>query len=57
MIGEAPLGLPAGEDDDTTPAAIDAAWLDEPVNFLDAAPPCGGTARRATQTIQLHRRT
>ena len=47
----------AESEDDRTPAAIDAAWQDAPVNFLDAGTPCSTPRRSDTQTIQLHRRT
>lgn len=42
-------------DDDTSFAAIDAAWAEAPVNFLDAPAPCGAAAR-TTQPIHIHRR-
>lgn len=55
--------LPAHEidrEDDTSFAAIDAAWREEPVNFLDAAAPAGACAaarRPDGQNIQIHRRS
>ncbi len=43
--------------DDTTPEAIDAAWVDAPVSFLDAPSPCGSSrAQPKEQAIQIHRR-
>jgi nitrate reductase molybdenum cofactor assembly chaperone NarJ/NarW len=50
---------PATEDegDDSTPEAIDAAWVDAPVNFLDAPAPCGTSrAQPREQAIHIHRR-
>ena len=45
------------EADDTTPEAIDAAWVDAPVNFLDAPAPCGTSrAQPREQAIHIHRR-
>jgi nitrate reductase delta subunit len=57
LAGEAPLKAASDGEDDTTPAALDAAWQDAPVDFLGAAAPCSSTPRPATQTIQVHRRT
>lgn len=45
------------DDDDASPAALDAAWREEPVTFLDAVAPCSGGAPSAAQTIQIHRRS
>jgi len=53
LAGEPPLQSETPGEDDTTPAAIDAAWLDAPVDFLAAATPCHP---RPTQPIQIHRR-
>jgi nitrate reductase delta subunit len=45
------------EADDTTPEAIDAAWVDAPVNFLDAPAPCGTSrAQPREQAVHIHRR-
>jgi nitrate reductase delta subunit len=62
LVGEGPLGAGAETDsaaaaaaDDTTPEAIDAAWKDAPVNFLDAAAP-RSPAPAGEQPIRLHRR-
>ncbi|MFZ5540033.1 MAG: nitrate reductase molybdenum cofactor assembly chaperone [Pseudomonadota bacterium] len=58
--GEKPLAEHETDpEDDTTFEAIDAAWKEEPVNFLDAAAPagaCGAAARPDVHTIQIHRR-
>lgn len=58
--GESPLAAhEIDHEDDTTFEAIDAAWKEAPVEFLDAAAPAGscGTAPRAdVQKIQIHRR-
>jgi nitrate reductase delta subunit len=55
VAGEQPDRDPAAEEDDTTPAAIDAAWIDAPVNFMGA--PCPSqSSSRATQPIHIHRR-
>jgi nitrate reductase delta subunit len=54
--GEPALVADASGEDDTTPAAIDAAWKDEPVNFLDAPAPCAPRKACVEQPIQLHRR-
>jgi nitrate reductase delta subunit len=43
-------------EDDTTYAAIDAAWAEAPVEFLGAAAPCGSqSAPPREQPIQIHR--
>ncbi len=43
-------------EDDTTHAAIDAAWFEAPVTFLGAeAPSCGTPRPSAEQAIQIHR--
>lgn len=46
------------EEDDTSFEAIDAAYAEAPVNFLDAnlQSSCTPQTRPATQTIQIHRR-
>jgi nitrate reductase delta subunit len=57
--GEKPLAAHETDDeDDTTFKAIDAAWEEAPVNFLDAPSPagCGSTNRPDVQTIHIHRR-
>lgn len=58
--GESPLAAhEIDREDDATFEAIDAAWKEEPVNFLDAAAPagsCGTAPRLDVQTIQIHRR-
>ncbi len=60
LAGEKPLAAhEIDREDDTTFEAIDAAWKEEPVNFLDAAAPagsCGTAPRPDIQTIQIHRR-
>jgi nitrate reductase delta subunit len=61
LAGEAPLSAHEVDPvDDTSFEAIDAAWKDEPVDFIDAATPgasgCGTTGRPDVQTIQIHRR-
>ena len=57
LAGEPALGAEAAGEDDTSPAAIDAAWLDAPVDFMGAAAPCAGPSRPATeQPIQFQRR-
>ncbi|HEU0198900.1 MAG TPA: nitrate reductase molybdenum cofactor assembly chaperone [Burkholderiaceae bacterium] len=56
FAGEAPLTAETNAEDDTSFAAIDAAWKDEPVNFLDAPAPCETARRPVEQTIQIHRR-
>jgi len=57
LAGEPALGADAEGEDDTSHAAIDAAWLDAPVDFLGAPPPCSSAPRPATeQPIQFQRR-
>lgn len=57
LAGEPPLKADAPGEDDTSPEAIDAAWLDAPVGFLGAAPPCPpAPGRGQAQPIQIHRR-
>lgn len=59
LAGESPLAAQAIDpEDDTTFEAIEAAWKEEPVNFLDAAAPAGscGAPRPDVQKIQIHRR-
>lgn len=60
LAGEKPLAAhEIDHEDDTTFEAIDAAWKEEPVNFLDAAAPagsCGTAPRPDVQKIQIHRR-
>lgn len=60
LAGEKPLAAhEIDREDDTTFEAIDAAWKEEPVNFLDAAAPagsCGTAPRPDVQKIQIHRR-
>lgn len=58
LAGEKPLAAPdADDEDDTTFAAIDAAYKEAPVEFLGAAAPaCGAAPRPDAQTIQIHRR-
>jgi nitrate reductase delta subunit len=47
----------ADDEDDTSHAAIDAAWAEAPVNFLDAPSPCGSSRTQPQeQAIQIHRR-
>jgi len=53
--GQPTIAEPAA-DDDGTPEAIDAAWAEAPVNFLDAPAPCGSSHTAQTQTIHVHRR-
>ncbi len=57
MAGE-PAAVDSDGEDDTTLAAIDAAYAEAPVNFLDAnlQTACTPPARPAVQTIQIHRR-
>ncbi len=58
LAGEIADNIEADEEDDTTPAAIDAAWVDAPVNFLDAPAPCGSSRTQPLeQAIHIHRRT
>ncbi|MGE5336832.1 MAG: nitrate reductase molybdenum cofactor assembly chaperone [Gemmatimonadota bacterium] len=57
LAGEATDSAELDEEDDTTPAAIDAAWVDAPVNFLDAPAPCGSSRTQPQeQAIHIHRR-
>jgi len=57
LAGEAQLGADGSAEDDTSYDAIDAAWLDAPVDFMGAAPPCSGASRPGPeQTIQFQRR-
>jgi nitrate reductase delta subunit len=57
LAGEPPLAAETQGEDDTSYAAIDAAWLDAPVDFMGAPSPCAGAARPATeQPIQFQRR-
>jgi len=57
LAGEPSLAADAADDDDTSFAAIDAAWLDAPVDFMGAAAPCPSGPRPATeQPIQFQRR-
>ena len=56
LAGENPLDADREQEDDTSYAAIDAAWLDAPVDFLGAAAPCGSSPRRTEQPIQFQRR-
>jgi nitrate reductase delta subunit len=58
LAGETALGAEADTEDDTSFAAIDAAWLDAPVDFLGAAAPCGSAQRpNAEQPIHIQRRS
>lgn len=57
LAGEPALGADDSAEDDTSFAAVDAAWLDAPVDFMGAASPCTATPRPAAeQPIQIHRR-
>ncbi len=60
LAGAAPLAAAEVDAaDDTSFEAIDAAWKEEPVNFLDAPAPNGaacGRPRPDVQKIQIHRR-
>jgi nitrate reductase delta subunit len=57
LAGEPPLGADEGAEDDTSFEAIDAAWLDAPVDFMGATAPCPTAPRPATeQPIQFQRR-
>lgn len=65
LAGETAQIDPDTLDDDSTPAAIDAAWLDAPVDFMGAPCPSNTTSNTASgslahaatqQTIQIHRR-
>lgn len=58
IAGEAALEAEAAGEDDTSFAAIDAAWLDAPVDFLGAATPCASAQRKPIeQPVQFQRRT
>lgn len=46
----------AASEDDTTFEAINAAWREPEVNFLDAPAPCNSAPPRAEQPIHIHRR-
>jgi nitrate reductase delta subunit len=57
LAGEPPLGADPSAEDDTSHAAIDAAWVDAPVDFMGAASPCSTAPHQATeQPIQFQRR-
>jgi nitrate reductase delta subunit len=56
LAGEPPLGADESAEDDTTLAAVDADWVDAPVDFLGAAAPCGSPQRSTEQPIQIQRR-
>jgi nitrate reductase delta subunit len=56
LAGEPALGADELAEDDTTFAAVDAAWVDAPVNFMDAAAPCGMSRQSTEQPIQFQRR-
>ncbi len=56
LAGEVATTEPGDVEDDTTFAAIDAAWVDAPVTFLGAEAPCGTPRQPAEQAIQIHRR-
>ena len=57
LAGEPALGADPTAEDDTSFAAIDAAWLDAPVDFMGAASPCSSAPRPDTeQPIQFQRR-
>jgi nitrate reductase delta subunit len=57
LAGEPALGADPSAEDDTSFAAIDAAWLDAPVDFMGAASPCSTAPRQDTeQPIQFQRR-
>jgi nitrate reductase delta subunit len=57
LAGEPALGADVAAEDDTSYAAIDAAWLDAPVDFMGATSPCSSAPRPATeQPIQFQRR-
>ena len=58
LAGEGALGADVDTEDDTSFAAIDAAWLDAPVDFTGAAAPCSSSPGRATeQPIHIQRRS
>jgi nitrate reductase delta subunit len=59
LAGESANLDPAALEDDSTPAAIDAAWVDAPVDFMGA--PCPSASQSAAhapqeQAIHIHRR-
>ena len=55
--GESDPADEAEGEDDTSLEAIDAAWREAPVNFLDGPVPCGAPrAPAAEQAIHIHRR-
>jgi nitrate reductase molybdenum cofactor assembly chaperone NarJ/NarW len=59
LAGESASLDPSALEDDSTPAAIDAAWIDAPVDFMGA--PCPSASQSAThlpqeQAIHVHRR-
>jgi nitrate reductase delta subunit len=57
LAGEPALGAEPTVEDDTSFAAVDAAWLDAPVDFMGATSPCSTAPRPATeQPIQFQRR-
>jgi len=57
LAGEPSLAADTADDDDTSLAAIDAAWLDAPVDFMGATAPCPTAPHPATeQPIQFQRR-
>jgi nitrate reductase delta subunit len=57
LAGEPALGAEPTAEDDTSFAAVDAAWLDAPVDFMGATSPCSTAPRPATeQPIQFQRR-
>lgn len=57
LAGEPALDADASAEDDTSFAAVDAAWVDAPVDFMGAAAPCPSGPRPATeQPIQFQRR-
>ncbi len=58
LANEAPLGAEADVEDDSSYAAVDAAWLDAPVDFMGAAAPCAPAKNNVTeQPIQFQRRS
>jgi nitrate reductase delta subunit len=57
LAGEPALGAEPTVEDDRSFAAVDAAWLDAPVDFMGATSPCSSAPRPATeQPIQFQRR-
>ena len=57
LAGEPALGADETVEDDTSYAAIDAAWLDAPVDFMGVSAPCSTVPRPAAeQPIQFQRR-